>query len=761
MGFIPLLLYVHLFACYDCYYSNKMRQDETKHICHGLHSPLLFLTFCQCYAKNYDIVIYSGTPAGIAAAVAAARTNPLLSIAIVEPSEEIGGMSGPGGIGLRDFSNTATVRSIALEWALINSAYYNVSYPVYQPDSYVGNASFYSLLGREPSIRIFKNELIARGSSFLSKAFDAGFKRHVHQRVKAQVVKNATRITSFITKNTQTQATTAWTAKQFIDAGYEGDLMIESKTSFTYGREAAATYNESLGGVTNHSNGNFPVPVSALFDNGTLLKYIAKGPPHPVGTADEHLMGFSFRLCITNNKSNQAPFLAPPNYSPEDFELMRRMFTSQSKSHIASKLPFNSLNFRSYPPGNKFDVCDNGDGTPISTDAAGLNVGYVTGTDAERQVIYDQHRYYVQGYLYFLITDPSVPKNLNQTMSSWGLCADQWPENGHYPPQMYVREGARLVGDDVYAQNDRVPSTELCRNDSVAVGSWGIDIHIMQRYSMTDGGNIVIANNEGQTAPGTGGTFEFDLPFSILLPKRTETTNLQVPVCCSVSHVTFGGIREEPTLMQLGQAAGIAAAIAIGNGNVDIQDVPIVELQAQLLKQDGIYHYPPRANCTTPPPGPPPGPGPKMQVNDVYVSKCDGSEDQQFSWHDDGAIVLNSNSSQCVGLAKNRSAAGGHGPALVVGGECLHWLLPDGVGGAKATKQGYIKSPAPIFCQDGENEMCQCVNIVYRNVSLELWECGGSNTREIWTLNNTSSLPPIAFTPENLCWTRFEGDVDQ
>ena len=39
-------------------------------------------------------------------------------------------------------------------------------------------------------------------------------------------------------------------AKMFLDATYEGDLMAAAKVSYTVGREANATYDETLDGIT-------------------------------------------------------------------------------------------------------------------------------------------------------------------------------------------------------------------------------------------------------------------------------------------------------------------------------------------------------------------------------------------------------------------------------------------------------------------------------------------------------------------------------
>lgn len=58
-----------------------------------LHSP---------FTITYDIVVDGATPGDIAAAITAARASISLSIALLEPTADIGGMSTGGGLGLRD-----------------------------------------------------------------------------------------------------------------------------------------------------------------------------------------------------------------------------------------------------------------------------------------------------------------------------------------------------------------------------------------------------------------------------------------------------------------------------------------------------------------------------------------------------------------------------------------------------------------------------------------------------------------------------------
>jgi ribulose 1,5-bisphosphate synthetase/thiazole synthase len=77
---------------------------------------LLFVSiilFFHCSSTiAYDIVVYTATPGGIAAAITAARASPSFKIAIIEPTSYIGGMATAGGIGLRDLGLEETSECI-------------------------------------------------------------------------------------------------------------------------------------------------------------------------------------------------------------------------------------------------------------------------------------------------------------------------------------------------------------------------------------------------------------------------------------------------------------------------------------------------------------------------------------------------------------------------------------------------------------------------------------------------------------------------
>eukprot|EP00392_Amoebophrya_sp_AT5.2_P006186 g6196.t1 len=517
--------------------------------------------------EPWDVIVYGATPAGIAAAIAASRAGST-RVALLEPGPYVGGMSSPGGIGMRDFRKAAPPCGSVVEWALLNAMHYangdhrRSDVPVWQPDSHVGEASFRTLL-RGAGVRVFTNETVLEGISAVQKR-------------------------GAVLRSLQTERSGVWVAGQFVDASYEGDLALFAGVTVTYGRESEKQYGEKLAGVRPPAP-PFKAPVKATGPDGKLLKFVSNmtlvygvggdGVPE-VGTADDGVMAFSYRACVSK-AADRVPFQAPPGYKASDFELHRRYIKSlPHPPPFGMGGVFGLYPYRTYPddigmPG-KFDLCDSNT-FPTTSDLPDVQ-RYVMGSRKERAEVRAAVKYYVQGLLHTLAHDPEIPAFTRKSTRAHGLCADHWPENGHFPPQMYVREGLRIVGDRVFTQKDWQHGKSA---ESVGKGSWGLDIHVVHRYREKSGH----VANEGYTSPNTG-EHSYELPFSLVLPKRKEAQNLAVPVCLSCSHVTWAGLREEPTLWQLGAASGIAAAMA-GPGGA-LRDVDIEDLQ-NAVKAQGCY----------------------------------------------------------------------------------------------------------------------------------------------------------------------------
>ncbi|MEZ6089490.1 MAG: FAD-dependent oxidoreductase [Pirellulaceae bacterium] len=151
--------------------------------------------------------------------------------------------------------------------------------------------------------------------------------------------------------------------------------------------------------------------------------------------------------------------------------------------------------------------------------------------------------------------------------------------NGGWPHQLYIREARRMVGEYVMTEHDCMDLKET--PDSVGMGSYTLDSHNVRRYVTADG----YVQNEGDI--GVGLPRPYEIAYGSIVPKKSQCTNLLVPVCVSSSHIAFGSIRMEPVFMILGQSAATAAAMAIDEGQA-VQDVSYDQLRAKLIKDGQV-----------------------------------------------------------------------------------------------------------------------------------------------------------------------------
>ena len=159
-------------------------------------------------------------------------------------------------------------------------------------------------------------------------------------------------------------------------------------------------------------------------------------------------------------------------------------------------------------------------------------------------------------------------------MQTWGLAADEFVEFNNWPEQLYVREGYRMVSDFVFTEHDR--EVNKTKFDSIGLFSYNIDTHNSQRFPqgeyVRNEGDVEI---DGSLGPG-------QLPFRMLLPKRTEANNVLAVVPCSASHLGYGTIRLEPQFLILGESSGVAASQFITSKLSQIQDLNVTKLQERL-----------------------------------------------------------------------------------------------------------------------------------------------------------------------------------
>lgn len=121
-----------------------------------------------------------------------------------------------------------------------------------------------------------------------------------------------------------------------------------------------------------------------------------------------------------------------------------------------------------------------------------MNHGYPGGSYAARQRIYEEHRHFTMGLIWLFQNDVALPQTLRDAWKPWGLPADEFADNGHWPRQFYVREARRMVSDLVVTEHPTRRLNPEPVADPVAVSYWPPDTHHVRRIIRDDA-----AYNEG------------------------------------------------------------------------------------------------------------------------------------------------------------------------------------------------------------------------------------------------------------------------
>lgn len=503
--------------------------------------------------QSYDVVVYGATAGGVAAAVSAARAG--VSVALVEPGRHVGGMLS-GGLGRTDMDRQEhLIGGIAREFFEAAGRHYG------QPVAWTFEPS-----AAERILNAWLRE--------------AGVAVHFNQQIaeRSAVEKEGDRILRFRT----TQGAT-FSARVFIDSSYEGDLMKSAGVSYTVGREARSKYGESYAGRQDFLPGNHQprVPVSPYAQDGKLAPYVVdEDQLANLGEADGKFQAYCFRLCLTNNPSNRLPLPRPEGYDPARFALVANYLKALGNSaQIGDFLGIALM------PNAKTDI----NASRISTNLVGASWEYPEAGYARRREIWNEHLSWAQGLVYYLANEANVPEAIRKEMSQWGLARDEFPDTGHWPHQMYVREARRMLGEYVLTQHDL--QTRRRKYDSIGMAGYNIDIREVQWVARTVYRFPVMAKELLMEGYVSVPVEPWEIPYRALLPRQQEASNLLVSSCISASSVAYASFRMEPQYMIAGQAAGVAAALAVGS-KLPVHHIAIPVLQRLLREQKQIIAAP-------------------------------------------------------------------------------------------------------------------------------------------------------------------------
>ena len=488
-----------------------------------------------------DVLVYGGTSAGVIAAYTAKHYG--RSVLLVEPGRHLGGMSS-GGLGQTDIGNKYAVTGLGLDFYRRVGAVYG-QFEAWQFEPKVAAQVFEGYADEAELEILFSRRLTG-------------------------VAKQGTRIRTVTLEYSGEgkgipDLTVA--AREFIDATYEGDLLARAGASFVVGREGNEVHGETIDGVQLMNGHQFPDGVDPYVVEGDpssgLLPEISGVGVQPDGSGDDKVQAYNFRMALCQGE-DRIPIARPAHYDPARYELLVRLM---------AKRPWNSLNdgfIISRMPNGKTDWNNRGG---FSTDYIGKNWDYPEAGYARRDSIRKEHEHYQKGLLHFIATDPRIPEPIREEMSGWGYCPDEFLDTGGWPHQLYVREARRLVGE--YVMTEHNARGAAVAPEAIGMAAYTMDSHNAQRVVVNG-----MVKNEGNVE--VGGFPPYPISYRALTPKREEVTNLLVPVALSASHIAYGSIRMEPVFMVLGQAAAVAASMALER-DVAVQGIDVAALQQELL----------------------------------------------------------------------------------------------------------------------------------------------------------------------------------
>jgi len=482
------------------------------------------------------VVVYGATPAGIAAALAAGADGE--DVLLIEPTGRIGGLVASG-LSYTDIRTFESLTGTFLEFTRQVAAHYRSTYGddseqalacergIFGEPS-ANLAVFAGMLAEQPRVRIIRHTRLS-GVATGPAVGDAAAADPAHRRILS---------TTFVGPDGMPQTVFG---RVFIDATYEGDLMAAAGVAWRAGREARAEYGESL------------APEAA----------------------DGQLQAYNFRFTMTQSPDLRVAPAAPPGYRREDFLPLLDVLASGRIKRVFGETK--ACIFKVQRPGlpnEKYDVNDVSGGV-VRLSLAGRNLAWPAGNAAARDRIFADHLRDQAGLLYFLQNDDAVPPRFRDEAREWGWPRDEFPDSGHLPPHLYVREARRMIGRYVFCEADMDRASHDARavlqTDAIAMGDYGPNCHGTAHEGPRFGGR--------HTGEFYKPVVPYQIPYGVIVPR--DVGNLLVVNAVSASHVGFCGLRLEPIWTALGQAAGHAAHLAVADG-CSIGDVPVAALQARL-----------------------------------------------------------------------------------------------------------------------------------------------------------------------------------
>jgi hypothetical protein len=469
--------------------------------------------------RNYDVVIVGASFGGVAAALAAAGDSKV-RVALLEPSQWVGGQATAQGVTRWDESGMELMetagsaksyrdlRDAIRAWYRANASFsgYGASQKYFNPGFAQPNYPF----AVDPSV----THLVLKGRiAQLAARLDL----HLGTTVAKVSVQNG--MVSGIT----TSSGDTYTARVYLDATDLGDLLPLAGIPWTMGAEAQSATNESSAPAAAHPEWIQPITVPIA------LEHRPEGENHVIPKPvnfDDIARGQNFRIV---DGDISGVFTALPG---------------GQESLFGYRQYIDARNFSD--PNYAFSRTTLNVGSNDYQDAT-----LPTGNAQHDAQVYAGARDVSIAYAYWLQTQCPRDDGNGQGYPNLMLRTDAFGTADGCAPQAYIRESRRIDSLTRVLQQDidagAFPSNAQRARvfaDSCGIGWYGIDVH-------------------PATGPGTPwagfGTLRFQIPLGALLPKALDNF---IASCKNIgtTHLTSGAYRVHPVEWAIGEAAGVLAA---------------------------------------------------------------------------------------------------------------------------------------------------------------------------------------------------------
>lgn len=504
---------------------------------------------------TYDVVVYGGSEAGVMAAVQARKAG--ASVAFVEPTDWIGGMSTAAGVTSMDGNDAVVGLETGLYKDFVNKvrAFYSSR----------GKALFTCYWGGggnsicpEPSIARDQMAIMLQSSG------PGSVTNYLNQRITS-ATKSGNRVVGITLSNgSQIQG------KVFIDTSEYGDLIALAGAKYRAGNSTSDSLNQS-----------------ACMQDETYTAVIKKYPS-----------GVPANLKIT------AP---PPGYDTDTMycnlpatapgitlvkDCFARYLSTSGTAYGANPYPINFADHNAYrgmPNRNETGSYDAGPVNYTRISKTGVNWANdyptkVSDLSTTRVSNICNAKLRTIQLLYYMQTTLGEP--------NWSVADDEYSSlytaaNGcanipaslkeiekKMPVIPYLRESRRLVGVQTVTGSSLL--AHAATRNSVALGNYGVDLHSCKSQSDLESWS-------GDSVSLLGRTLSpYQIPTGALIPESVDGLITGNGKLISSSRLANGSVRNQPVSMLLGQAAGALGAEA-ALSNTQPRNVAFRKVQKILL----------------------------------------------------------------------------------------------------------------------------------------------------------------------------------